>query len=339
MTVGTFPTLFDHPVSTIDELAAEIRHGRCRPFLKEITHAGATSVVTEIVIGTKGESEQRPRIVLRRMHRRKDWEKAVQTADLMSEIAALGFGTKHLRLPEILEKDPGRLTIIEEGVRGRPLFERLRTASPEEGRLSLRLAAGWLARLHNLGLALTPREAFLEQESRRLEGYAERFEGALHPRAPLVRRLASAILEEERRIVAEHPEVITQCHGDYHPKNVIIGREKVENEETVYVAAVDLENAVVAPRAFDVGWFIAHYRHQFAGEPNVPEMLPGEIFVEEYRRAMESPLADFDRQVLFFTARAELSIASYLVKLGLGESEAVERLLFGTQSAIVGAGS
>jgi len=57
---GTYPTQFDHPVGDIEELAGEIRRGRCRPLLKEITLAGANSLMTEIVIGTKGEDGQRP---------------------------------------------------------------------------------------------------------------------------------------------------------------------------------------------------------------------------------------------------------------------------------------
>jgi hypothetical protein len=332
---GLYPTQFDHPVGGIDELALEIRRGRCRPLLKEITLAGATSLVTEVVVGTKGESEQRPRFVLRRLGGRSAWARALRSAELMGQIAARGFASGRFRVPELLDRDPGRLTLIEEGIRGRPLFERLRTDGPAEGRLYLELAAGWLARLHGLRLALTTAAEFLERERLRHDGYVARFEEAGHPRAGLVRALAARVLEEERRIVRERPETLVQCHGDYHPKNLVVGQDVLGDRETLFVAAVDLEGSVFAPPAFDVGWFLAHYRHQFAPEPRVPETWPPELFLEAYHAAAGTG-PDFDRQVRVFTGRAALSIAAYLVKLGLGGSEQVEALLAGAENAIRG---
>jgi hypothetical protein len=90
---------------------------------------------------------------------------------------------------------------------------------------------------------------------------------------------------------------------------------------------VDFERAVLAPRAFDVGWFIAHYRHQFAAHPRVLEACPAGEFLADYREACTGVPEGFERQVELFTARAELSIAAYLVKLGLGDSPEVGRLL------------
>lgn len=335
---GTYPTQFDHPVGGIAELAGEIRRGRCRPFIKEISRAGANALVTEVVIGTKGPSGRRPRIIVRRITGRGAWARARAAAALQEQLAAGGFATAGYRLPELLAVDAGRRTIIEEGVRGRSLFDRMAAAGAAEGRAYLGLVAGWLARLHNLRLSLTPPGAFLELERRRLEGYAERFEAARHPRTELVRRIAADLLGEERRVVAARPGILTQCHGDYHPKNVIVGQENPEDRGTLYAAAIDLENAVVAPRAFDVGWFLAHYRHQLGQEPGVLEAHPPRVFLEAYRREAEGLEEDFDRLVAFFSARAGLSIAAYLVKLGLGASDAVERLVADARGAVPGPG-
>jgi predicted metal-dependent phosphoesterase TrpH/aminoglycoside phosphotransferase len=324
---GTYPTQFDHPVGSIDELAREIRGGRCRPFLKEITRAGANAVVTEVVIGTKGEDERRPRIVLRRLAHRADWARALRASELGEAIAAHGFATARFRIPELLAHDAARLTIIEQGLRGRSLVEKLRAAGPAEGRLYLELAAGWLARLHDLRLALTPREEFLTRERRRLEAYAERLAGAAHPRTAAVRELAAAVLAEERRLARERPESFVQCHGDFHPKNVIVGQDNLEDQGTAFIAAIDLENAILAPRAFDVGWFLAHYRHQLAASPEVLAAFPPALFLAAYRRQAEALESDFAGQVGLFTARAQLSVAAYLVRLGLGADPALERLL------------
>jgi len=334
--VGTYPTQFDHPVTSIEELAREIRRGRCRPFFKEITLAGAHQLVTEIVIGTKGGSEQRPRIILRRFGRQSDWLEALRTASLADELAARGFDSGRFRVPQVLEQDAGRMTIIEEGVRGKTLFERLRTAGPAEGRLALGLAAHWLARLHDLRPALTTRSAFLERESARLEGYARRFAAVAHRGAPLVRELAGAVMREEQRIVGRHPRALVQCHGDFHPKNLVLGQDSLEDRETAFIAALDLGNAVLAPPAFDVGWFLAHYRHQFQEDDRVLALWPPGLFAEEYRHAAGDRGGGFDREVAFFEARAGLSIASYLVKLGLGESETVRRLLSGAAEVVLG---
>ena len=62
---GTYPTLFDHPVETIEDLVEELKKGRSRPFFKEIPKAGSSIQVTEIAIGTKGVNEVRERIVIK----------------------------------------------------------------------------------------------------------------------------------------------------------------------------------------------------------------------------------------------------------------------------------
>ncbi|MGZ3579739.1 MAG: hypothetical protein ACXU98_12085 [Syntrophales bacterium] len=64
---GLYPTVFDHPASTVAELAAEIRAGRCRPFFKEIPRSGSSSIqVTEITIGTGTRGDIRERYVIKK---------------------------------------------------------------------------------------------------------------------------------------------------------------------------------------------------------------------------------------------------------------------------------
>lgn len=88
--------------------------------------------------------------------------------------------------------------------------------------------------------------------------------------------------------------MMTRCHGDYHPKNVIVGQDVHEDQTTAYAAAIDRKNAVFAPRAFDVGWFVAHCDHQFEAEPRVLQLHSGRLFLEEYRREAVGLEKDFD---------------------------------------------
>lgn len=185
---GTYPTHFDHPVADVEDLAREIRRGRCRPLVKEIALAGAGARVTEVVVGTKGRNQERPRIIVRCY--RPDaagWLWAERTADLVRALAAAGFSSGRFRVPTGVVADRGRLTVIEEGVRGRTLHDRLVDAGPEEARAYLRLAALWLARLHALEPPVHSGGDFLADERRRLAGYASRFRYAGAERVALVR--------------------------------------------------------------------------------------------------------------------------------------------------------
>ena len=88
---GTYPTLFDHPVDNIGNLVDEMKKGRCRPFFKEIPKVGAGLQVTEITIGTKGTSEARERIVIKKLHNRQKWKSAGRAYHIMEVIACHGF--------------------------------------------------------------------------------------------------------------------------------------------------------------------------------------------------------------------------------------------------------
>ena len=102
---GLYPTQFDHPVATIAELAAEIRHGRCRPFFKEIIRSGANAHVTEVTIGTKGADENRERIIIRELADARKWDAAERACRVMDAIADHGFVAGTFRVPRPIDRD------------------------------------------------------------------------------------------------------------------------------------------------------------------------------------------------------------------------------------------
>jgi hypothetical protein len=331
---GTYPTLFDHPVRNMVELAAEIRAGRCRPFLKEIPRAGANALVTEVAIGTKGADEVRERLIIRTLPSAVKWKSADRAFRIIGEIAARGFDHGPFRVPRPIDADPDSFTLIEQGVRGRSLYDRLLTSSHEDCRLFLRLAAQWLARLHECRLRITPVEEFLQREEMRLGRYHDRFADIHHRHARKAGAVRDAVMEHERRLVEERPGSCVQGHGDYHLKNILIGQDSMDRRETLFVAAIDFESSHCMPRAFDVGCFLAQLRNQLYGHPELLSQLPEELFTQAYCEASTELDGDFLRQVELYRARTNLSIAAFLIKLGLGESEDVWRLLVEAEQAL-----
>ncbi len=73
---GLYPTLFDHPIATVEVLAREIHHGRCRLFLKEIPKMGTVNGVTEGTFGAKGPDDVRERIIIRQPESPIKWKSA-----------------------------------------------------------------------------------------------------------------------------------------------------------------------------------------------------------------------------------------------------------------------
>lgn len=331
---GLYPTLFDHPVTTIQELAGEVRTGRCRPFLKEIPRSGANSLVTEVTIGTKGRDEVRERIIIRTINTIHKWNAADRAFHIAEAIARHGFHGGTYRVPLPIDEDPETMTLIEEGVRGKPLFDKVLTASREDGRRYVRMAARWLARLHACRLRVTPPEEFLEKEKERLARYLERFTSISHPHAARAGEILGVIAEEEERRYGGKPEHLVQGHGDFHPKNVFIGQDSQEDRGTLFVAAIDFESSLRLPPAFDVGCFLAQFRNQFFPHREILEDIPEEIFLEEYQEASGKLEDDFPHQVELFRARTNMSIAAYLIKLGLGDGEDIWRVLLEAERAL-----
>jgi thiamine kinase-like enzyme len=331
---GLYPTLFDHPVETIEGLAEEFREGRCRPFFKEIPRAGATLRVDEVTIGTKGENEIRERIIIKKFQNDEKWLSAERAFYIMEEIAHHGFDGGTYRVPRLIEEDKENMVLIEEGLRGSSLFEKLIRSSSEDGRHFIQLSARWLARLHNQRLQVTPVEEFLETEQVRLRRYVEHFVNIRHRHTERAREIMKAVLAAETALFQGRHDFLLQGHGDFHPKNIYIGQEDLNRRETLYVAAIDFSSSYCLPPAFDIGTFLAQFQNQFLDYPEVLQEMREDIFIDAYVTAAEQVERDLLRQVGLFSARTNLSIASFLIKVGLGEGENLWRVLVDAERAL-----
>jgi 3',5'-nucleoside bisphosphate phosphatase len=325
---ATYPTIFDHPVRTITELAAEIRQGRCRPFIMETPRAGTTNtVVTEIGIGTDGEGRTLESIVIKTHENIAAWQSAGRSARVMEEIARCGFESGAFRLPRLLGNDPDTLTTIEQGIRGKTLFDRIIKADSARAVLFIQLAAKWLARLHNCRLQATPPSMWMENEPKRLTRYLSALERINHPHTRKAREIMEVVLDTEQRLYADHPEKLMQGHGDFHPKNIFIGPDAPIGGDDFFVAAIDFDSSFSMPPAFDVGTFLAQFQNMFFHMQDVRSKVSPEHFLDAYLETRQGVEQDFAAQVELFKARTSLSIVYYLVKVGLGESENLWRVL------------
>jgi hypothetical protein len=82
-----------------------------------------------------------------------------------------------------------------------------------------------------------------------------------------------------------------------------------------------------------VGTFLAQFRHQFSGT-RVSQEDTEDAFLEAYQKRAPSLPLDFLRQVELFKARTNLSIASYLIKVGLGDGQDLWRVLVEAERSI-----
>ncbi len=323
---AAYPTIFDHPVNDIKELAAEIRAGRCRPFFKEIPRSGANALVTEVTFGTKEGDENRERIIIRTLTDEHKWKGTERAEKIMAAVATAGFSEGRYRVPMPIEIDPERMTIIEQGIRGRALYDKLLAASHSDARWYLELTGRWLGRLHKSALSVTAPDEFMQREEGRIRNYLSRFENINHRHTGRARQIAEAIIDAEKENF-QCSDTLLQGHGDFHPKNVMIGQDSQENRDTVFVAAIDFGSSLMLPPAFDVGTFLAQYRNQLFGHKELLDRLPESIFIDAYLEEQPPVGDDFLWQVELFRARINLSIAAFLIRVGMGESEDLWRVL------------
>lgn len=325
---GLYPTLFFHPLKSIAELAGEIRHGRCIPFLSEISHFGASAHVVELQMGRKEGMEPEERVIIKRPATQEQWRASSRSFAVMEALAARGFAGGQFRAPTFVENDMDSQTAVEEALVGQSLYDALLTATRPQGVMIVRLAAEWLARMHNCRLVVTPADEFVPAESRRMERYVEHFTDSKHPHASRFREIVDAILEEEMLMTAHDRDSFLQGHGDYHPKNIRIGGEKLANRDDIgWIAAIDFDRTLVQPPAFDVGSFLAQFRNQFFEHREVLRRYPERLFIDSYLGNIDANERDFLQKVQLFKARANLSIASYLISIGLGNTEKLWRVL------------
>ena len=324
---GLYPTIFDHPISTTTELAREIRAGRCRPFFEEIPRSGTSSTrVTEITVGTGKSGDIREKYVIKKHKDLATWHSAARTAYIMDEIRRHGFEKGRFRVPKPLGDDKESLTIIEQGIKGKPLFDALIESGPGEAVNCLEMAAEWLARLHNCRLQITPPEEFFSNESLRLERYVSAFYRIDHHHTRKAQEIMSKVIETENALYCGHPEKFVQGHGDFHPKNIFIGQDS-DDPSSRFVAAIDFGSSYTVPPAFDVGTFLVQFRNQFYDRREVFAKVSESVFLERYLNETGQSDDDFLLQVELFSARTSLSISYYLIKVGLGASENLWRVL------------
>ena len=324
---GVFPTYFDHPVKSVREMAGEIRAGRCRPFLKEIPRAGGNTVVTAINLGAKGEDEYRQRLILRRMSSRKKWLKAGVALEVVSALLERGFGKGRYRVPKIIEVDDQEKIVIEEGQRGKLLFDLLPGVSPRVGARYYRMAARWLGRLHRERVRVGEPERTRKKERRRFQSYLARFRNAGHPGRERFRKLLEWTAAREEELFERAGDRFVQVHGDYHPKNIIIGQDRMQDIATLFISVIDFDNSLLFDPAFDVGGFLAQFAYQFRNFPRVLASCREEDFLGTYLGKRRNPRDDFEERVRLFRVRANLSIANYLLKVGRGDSPDLEDIL------------
>ncbi len=244
----------------------------------------------------------------------------------MDEIRRHGFDQGKFRVPKSLGNDQESLTTIEEGINGKTLFDKLVEADPREAKDYLEMAAEWLARLHNCRLQIVPPEEFLTNERHRLELYLSGFYRTGHRHTRKAQEIMDRVFEFETSLYANHPERLVQGHGDFHPKNIFIGQD-TDAPSSRFVAAIDFGTSYTMPPAFDVGTFLAQFRNQFHNRQEVLDKISENVFLQKYLIEADRVDDGFLRQVEVFCARTSLSIGYYLIKLKLGESENLWRVL------------
>ncbi len=329
---GTYPTIFDHPFDTIEGLVEEIKSGRCRPYFKEIPRSGTTDTkVTEITIGPRS-SESRKKMIVKTYEDTEAWKDGERSYHIIEKILEAGFNEGKYRVSKPLGMDEKNLSLMEEHVTGVSLYDNIKDAAPEEAKNYLKLAAGWLAQFHNMNLKITPADEYLSIEKERLDYYLSGMRENNHPHIKRAGQILNEVWEGELRLLKDEPGVLVQGHGDYHLKNIFLGKDKENNE---FISAIDFNSSYQLPRAFDVGTFMAQYRNMFIDKPEVTNKAPIDLFYREYISQAENLTPNFESYVQLYKARTFLSVIYYLVKVGKGESENFWTILVEAERSLV----
>jgi thiamine kinase-like enzyme len=327
-TAGIFPTLFDHPVSSITEVASEIRHGRCRPFYKEIPKAGGNMLVQEITLGTKGQDESRSRIILKRPKRLEKWVSLRDASRIASEVHDHGFSEGTFRVPRTFEINEEERLVIEEGQRGKSLFDVLVQVSEATGKSYFELAARWLGRLHAQRISFSSVNQTKAREKQRFASYEKAFERSGSPYLNQIHHLIATVKSFEEGLFTTSSDEFVLLHGDYHPKNIIIGQDKMQDISTLFISVIDFGNAMLFSPAFDVGYFLEQFQNQLRFYPRLIKAYRAEEFTALYLDEAHVPDRDeFLGRVNMFRIRAGLSIGTFLIRVGKGESEDMSELM------------
>lgn len=333
---GTYPTVFDHPIDSIQALAHEIRMGRCRPFLSEIPHSGTSNVrVTELRIGSACQNGGQDPLIVKSHPDRVHFQSDERTHTIMKAIANRGFRDNPFRVPVPLGRDERQLVMVEQGLAGSLLSEQLVRVRPDKTAQVLESAARWLSRLHRQRLKITPAEEFLSFEPRRLKRYLSILHDTGNRHANRIQQIADTVLAYEAKWFAHRADLLIQGHGDFHPKNILVGYENQADPTSFFVAAIDFSSSYQLPQAYDVGTFLAQYENQLRPYPQVLGNAPPRLFLEAYLSSFGRVPAGFRIQVELFKARTALSIMHYLVKVGMGESSDLWQVMLSAEKSLV----
>lgn len=323
--VGMYPTIFDHPFSTLGEMIIELKAGHCRPYFKEYTSAGTSHMeVTELTVGPKA-THQRKTIIVKTFDNPDSWKGGEKGHVITETLYRHGFDRGACRVPKPLEKDKRTLLLVEEKVCGKTLYDAMVEAEPDGMRDCLRMTACWLCKLHNARLHITPADEYLRNEPAELDFYLSTLVETNHRFLERVREIRNCVLNCEQELIASGPELLVQAHGDYHAKNIYVCRDEHTGEP--YIAAIDFDTSYMLPRAFDVGTFLAQYTSMFFEQPHVQQHAPAELFLRTYMEHADAIEDDFYDQVALFKARTSLSILYYLVRVRMGDSPVFWRIM------------
>ena len=324
---GLYPVQFDHPVLTMQDIVTEIKKSRCRPFFKEIPRSGTNIVVTEVTIGTKGEDESRNKIILKNITDDKKWAAAKSSSNVTAFLYKNGFAESQFRVPGIIEINDKERLIIEVGQRGKNLFDLLTRVDKSIGMNYFKLAAGWLARFHNKAIKEGDFESVIKKERKRFDSYLNSFVRTKSPYLREIEPVINLMKNKEEEMYSKRKDSFILNHGDYHPKNIIIGQDKQQDITTLFISVIDFGNAILFPRSFDVGYFLSQFESQFYAYPEILKYYKEADFIDTYAKESDNIPVDFTEQVALFKIRANLSVAAYLIKVGKGESPEMKALI------------
>jgi hypothetical protein len=213
------------------------------------------------------------------------WRQDTRGADLFALLSALvREGVAHAddrRVPRPYLYSPALRLLVTDKAAGSTIKQQIGNAGADWPAL-MRHVARWIAYLHRSRVEVS-RQAGLKNEVQILRGWLDDVRASNEPwlrrhkrrTEDLIQRLASC----EIRSQADWCLV----HGDYHPENVLVRRDRV--------SVIDFEHCAMGDPGGDLGCFVAQldiqaergWRRRGLANPIATEEL-GTLLLEEYRR-------------------------------------------------------
>jgi len=214
----------------------------------------------------------------------------------MTELADHGFDAGSYRIPRPIDEDAGSMTLIEESLRGKSLYDRLRVDHVKEGREWIVMAARWLAKLHGCRLRLTPSDEFITKEERRLSRYLERFTGIRHQVQRPGRGNSRHYREEELRLAKEESGTFVQVTR-LPPEKTFSSARSAPVRGTWRPSTSRVPPSCPSLSTWDVSWRNSAPAHGFT---EIRSAYPDDLFLDAYTEAVGGLPDGFVRQVELF---------------------------------------